>query len=653
MLVNDLLNAANAELLLICIDDTDLSPHIGEHILQALQIYLSHPRIVTIISANFPPLTNDIFRLNMARLKDAVAALPSKDHHLASRWRKDLQARIFEYLEKVLPPSLRMKLRLGEDDLPRILGRYYQTDLWKKALRSQTTHRRNAFGWWLLGQGPKILVSTMREIIHFHTRFTGQQLPRIQNPFRMLQDRPSCYLLQHNWEKVEARHLKDLISESLVRKFWPNQIDGGQCYIIGGINSQRFYESDALYHLLDYLVDADLSIDLENVPGWLHPLLTTHSDLSSPEISSAHFRLGLAAPYAGTEVPRNCLYIRHLGHLSKILFSLKKVIAQEARLSQPWDAQFEKLLESGKELTPIKEFISPLQKNHFQSFLKNAGTFFRNSDPKGPLFGQMIFPILFLGWKLVGRSRTKNIEFEPFLTNYLENYLSLIDLSAKGVTDKRTKKQEEKFLIFLQKIKEFFLTQAYQKNDHKKLMRNALILAMVQESPQEVSPQNILATFRDLSERDMEIRQGLLLAWALAPSLSPWLGFEGDEVDLKPWKELHQWILSLVLGSEKTYRTIQNNTPENQSRPQLTDPKERPISKSADYYRQFFDLYPHLPKIHQEIRETLASFEKDIKRLEDYQKRRENPEKLKPTELLALIFGLSPLVVADFCDHVK
>lgn len=71
--VDELLAILRKDLLVICFDDTDLAPEVVSDILNTFRLYLDHPRIISIISADWEGLSRGI---EFARLQRVAPILP-------------------------------------------------------------------------------------------------------------------------------------------------------------------------------------------------------------------------------------------------------------------------------------------------------------------------------------------------------------------------------------------------------------------------------------------------------------------------------------------------------------------------------------------------------------------------------------------------
>ncbi len=115
--LNVFLNAMGCELLVISIDDTDISPALTHDILQSLLIYLDHPRIFTVLVGNLRSMQYSLLEHSLSRLRPAIETLGSKDGAIAVEWRNHVSHQVAEYILKVLPWSHRYDLTMtGCDD---------------------------------------------------------------------------------------------------------------------------------------------------------------------------------------------------------------------------------------------------------------------------------------------------------------------------------------------------------------------------------------------------------------------------------------------------------------------------------------------------------------------------------------------------------
>lgn len=105
--VNEYLNHFQAQTLIVCIDDTDVSPEVSADILHTIRIFLDHPRIVTLIAGNLRTMRQSLLQRNLKEMHLAVAALASPDGQTALEWRRFMRQQVEEYLDKILPRANR------------------------------------------------------------------------------------------------------------------------------------------------------------------------------------------------------------------------------------------------------------------------------------------------------------------------------------------------------------------------------------------------------------------------------------------------------------------------------------------------------------------------------------------------------------------
>lgn len=98
-------------MLVVLLDDSDVRSELTSNILHAIRMYLDHPRIVTVLAGNLKAMRISLLHLKMSALGSAVTALNSNGHPTAREWRRHERKEIEDYLEKILPPEQRIRVK--------------------------------------------------------------------------------------------------------------------------------------------------------------------------------------------------------------------------------------------------------------------------------------------------------------------------------------------------------------------------------------------------------------------------------------------------------------------------------------------------------------------------------------------------------------
>lgn len=96
--------------LVVMLDDSDVQPVLTENILHSIRMFLSSPRIITVLAGNIKSMRESLLHREMQRLGVSMRALQYNDSHTAKDWRRNSRKEIEEYLEKVLPPAKRIHI---------------------------------------------------------------------------------------------------------------------------------------------------------------------------------------------------------------------------------------------------------------------------------------------------------------------------------------------------------------------------------------------------------------------------------------------------------------------------------------------------------------------------------------------------------------
>jgi hypothetical protein len=137
--IDSFLRCSQRGLLIFPIDDVDINREHSEQLLQAVRLYLCHPRVVVILTAELEMIRRSIRNRLLKELPDVFtggqAEVPAKDNATESSFlfgpahRSHLLAQEFQaddkyaqqFLQKVLPPAYRVHLRgLRADERQRV-----------------------------------------------------------------------------------------------------------------------------------------------------------------------------------------------------------------------------------------------------------------------------------------------------------------------------------------------------------------------------------------------------------------------------------------------------------------------------------------------------------------------------------------------------
>ncbi|HTT97068.1 MAG TPA: hypothetical protein VMF58_03395, partial [Rhizomicrobium sp.] len=116
--VGKYLDFLNVEMMVVMLDDSDVGAELTSDVLQSARMFLSHPRIVTIIAGNLDSMRGSLIQQAMDKLSSAIGSLASTDSRTARDWRRGHRQLVEEYLDKVLPPANRFYLRTIRPSAP-------------------------------------------------------------------------------------------------------------------------------------------------------------------------------------------------------------------------------------------------------------------------------------------------------------------------------------------------------------------------------------------------------------------------------------------------------------------------------------------------------------------------------------------------------
>ncbi|MBS4095649.1 MAG: hypothetical protein KGZ83_02285 [Sulfuricella sp.] len=114
--VDELLITMGRKVLVVCFDDTDLAPSTADDIATTMRLYLDHPRIVTLLSAQLDILQENIKMTRINRIPRRVADCLPLTTELLSEQIKEQDEEVGELVYKLLPRKFQHPLGLTQDD---------------------------------------------------------------------------------------------------------------------------------------------------------------------------------------------------------------------------------------------------------------------------------------------------------------------------------------------------------------------------------------------------------------------------------------------------------------------------------------------------------------------------------------------------------
>lgn len=116
--VNRFLDAMNAELLVILLDDADNKPDVTLDILNTARIFLDHPRIVTLLAGNLRSMRQSLVMDEFSQLSAAIESLRRAPEATEQDLRRLARRHTEEFIEKVLPRPNRFFVDLDATEQP-------------------------------------------------------------------------------------------------------------------------------------------------------------------------------------------------------------------------------------------------------------------------------------------------------------------------------------------------------------------------------------------------------------------------------------------------------------------------------------------------------------------------------------------------------
>jgi hypothetical protein len=534
--VNKLLDHLECTLLVICIDDTDLAPAVSEGILHAIRMYLSHPRIVTILCVDLQALEQQLRRRRLARMGSAI------DSHLANEanakeGRMDSEYRdLRHYLYKILPPGQRYALGLEPDDIDKLfrksLGVQDDSKSWfgflDERIRELTRNERfaDAAAWWLFKSHSRRLLSVLsvREVIRILRRIGGGAVSIDLEG--LARESPSLTLIKSALEMDNLEKVRFLLYAHRTRLIW--DASRGVSLKLGGEVVSRL---EPEFFFFEWLLDSELVRDgwrsrdvrerigkLLPVQGQAHVLPDLHHELMSRSC-------GIAASFTSLIVPRNCLY---LSDLLKLEASWVDGAPPDTRLTGDWVELFKhSALKVGGTLrarTLAREDDSrkEISRRGNDLFALLAGRW-RRLDSAQPNFAPDLFQFLWVVWRLV---QTERAFASDLFLEEVERFGSFF----KDSRSEQEARELEAFIMFLAPARKWLLDHNLTEEAARDLLRMALTVALEEfASPPAGNLVNLHQSLEAIQERR---RAWALLGWAAVPAVRKLreIGLREDEI---------------------------------------------------------------------------------------------------------------------------
>jgi hypothetical protein len=214
--INKLLDTFGAQVLLVSIDDSDLSARTGSDILDAIRLYLSHPRIITILCTNYSSLKEHLTLHRLSKISTTLRDLSAieKSKTYADDHCKREKKETLEYLNKVLPPQRRYRLGYNREDLVKPI----YTSLIQKLKNKDRPDSQHLLTWWMLFiHYPLFALSNVRDYLALVHGFTSQRV----GPLVLLSQRPALQSLvqvvgENNFDLDSSKTFLNLISFNII-----------------------------------------------------------------------------------------------------------------------------------------------------------------------------------------------------------------------------------------------------------------------------------------------------------------------------------------------------------------------------------------------------------------------------------------------------
>ncbi len=125
--VHKLLDHLGYQLLVIFIDDTDISHQNALDVLTSQRIFLTHPKIVAIHAGNLYSIRHTVLTKSFEELSLTSSSLRSPESYTAQQWRNYRRYEVEEVLEKIVPRHNRNFISLDSEDYKNILKRDFSS----------------------------------------------------------------------------------------------------------------------------------------------------------------------------------------------------------------------------------------------------------------------------------------------------------------------------------------------------------------------------------------------------------------------------------------------------------------------------------------------------------------------------------------------
>lgn len=497
--VNEFLDLFSRQLLVICIDDTDLAPTVTEGILHSIRMYLSHPRIVVLLCMNLKYIRHTLELMALQRIAPALSNLSPSEADQA-RWQE--RQITDEYLYKILPPSLHLRLNLERGDLDILYRHYSHSDVtWKETVRQramkhyQRGDRADARSWRLFHESGDDLLTALplREVCELVRLFseTDRSVPDLLDEH--IRRGPTFTLLVRRLQERNILGLDDLLRRPELNFSWTSGS------VLCSIGNARYRREDPEFLLIEWMIDRAVAeappSQLDWLPRHLPQLPVSDSTDAAPP------KAGLAGYLPFGSAPRNCLYFRDLIRIAGVL----QPPAASAVSAAPPGNWTSDLVELRKRKNAA--LVSPHLRAAFDAEAQAlpiavADFHARSIAPTAqPIYS---LPALWLLFHLAEE------ETEPLT---VERVLSLLQSWA----DPGSASRDADFAPFLGKAQSFLLRRSYPEREQQQLLTCALRIAL--KSPGlEPGVKVLLDTFTGT-----DLRTEVLLLWSAAEILPQWL----------------------------------------------------------------------------------------------------------------------------------
>ena len=578
--VNDLLEYFHRELLVICIDDTDLDATLSEDILHAIRIYLSHPRIVVLLAADMKALEKRLEMVFVQKLGRPLKGLPKELAGVGKEWFKFQKTELRNYIHKIMPPGQCWNVGFSKEDLDglfrHLAGRtdekgslswteflqgkasacLEQIDLDPKSHRREERKRQmaerqlgaEAQEWWLFSKrAPVILLClSVREMIYCIQEIVAAEQGIKEILEKLAPECPSFSMLRYMLEDLRIESVEQLLEEVSANFGSEYGTLAMELRIIqeeseSGVEvSHRVLGDSPTFRLLEWFADLETLTVLRGIgensyersQQLFQRLLPYHQGAHAPSDLSQRMRqlsqgnVGISTFFDWAPIPRNCIYYHEVVSLMPGLIERSRVWPEWLNLSWEyhWNNEVPAQVWDQQKTDDLACRVAGDPDHQIARedwILRGIGKYWTGLVRSDPAFELKLFRPLWLLMKLVDRGK-------PWTRKTFMNDLRKFDeLKPKERT------ADGDFGKFLTKCQEAVKRLEYFRYETSWLLENIFIVARERRPlKSELGASGIYDTLDRLKKKGNE-RCRLLMAWSLVPISQSWLELGLSEHDVQ------------------------------------------------------------------------------------------------------------------------